>query len=414
MVLTVVSSKFQLRQILFACAALCFIPSGSYAASEFLAIAADGSRGQGSIVEMNEKDGLTIESDRPFRVKNGELVELRRIRSSLPAHPAGPQLLLTCGDRISLDANADARLIGNKLQVPLAFSQEKWAVPLSAIAVFWRTPPQDTIDAEKMRRELASAPRKHDILLLTNGDKIEGYLEGWDATDKEKGLQIEVERQRTSMAPAKLAAVAFSSDDASGATRKAYMKVVLSQGGRLSLTGVTCDGTRLTGTTLFGLGVSIPVDDIAAITVHQERAVYLSDLKPSKVQDNPYLGDKLTVHNDRNALGDELLAGGQCFDKGVGMRSGTKVTYALDGKYKRLEAVVGLDDVSGRRGSVRIRILVDGKEREVQGLDKELKWRPTGVEMAVDLAGVKELTLVVESQTPVQDCVDWGNARLVK
>src|SRR5207253_11457999 len=120
---------------------------------------------------------------------------------------------------------------------------------------------------------------KRDLVLLTNGDRIEGLVESWDETAKE----LKVHGQ-PNIAPSKLAAIAFSTElDDSERMTKPYMKVVVAQGSRLSLTDVACDGNRLTGKTLFGVEVRIPIEEVVELTLLQGPAVYLSDLKPARV-----------------------------------------------------------------------------------------------------------------------------------
>src|SRR5262249_54948274 len=141
-----------------------------------------------------------------------------------------------------------------------------------------------------------------------------------------------------------------------------YMRVALTQGSRLTLTGVSCDGKRLMGHTPYGIEVRIALDDIASVLVFSDRVAYLSDVKPAKVELTSYLpGESSSVRNDRSAAGNSLMLGGQAYDKGLGTPSGTRITYPLDGKYARFEAIVGLDDRTGKKGSVRVRIVVDGK-----------------------------------------------------
>ena len=83
--------------------------------------------------------------------------------------------------------------------------------------------------------------------------------------------------------------------------------------------------------------------------------------------------------------------------------------------YQRFEALVGLDDQTGQGGSVRIKVLVDGKPQEL-GWDKELTSRDQPLPIRVGVAGAKELTLVVEfgERGSVNDHVNWADARLVK
>jgi hypothetical protein len=82
---------------------------------------------------------------------------------------------------------------------------------------------------------------------------------------------------------------------------------------------------------------------------------------------------------------------------------------------RRFEAWVGLDDRSGRGGSVRVRLLADGKPLDV-GAGHERTAADEPLAVRADVAGVKELTLEVDfgKNGPVDGCVDWVNARFVK
>jgi hypothetical protein len=103
------------------------------------------------------------------------------------------------------------------------------------------------------------------------------------------------------------------------------------------------------------------------------------------------------------------------FDKGLGTHPRTTLTYALDGKFKRFEAVVGLDPATGRRGVVDVRVRVDDKEvtpAGLIGLTAAARGRP----VRVDLTGAKRLTLVVDfgPAGDVQADVNWADARVVE
>src|SRR5436305_8420325 len=97
------------------------------------------------------------------------------------------------------------------------------------------------------------------------------------------------------------------------------------------------------------------------------------------------------------------------------MHSASRVTYAVPAGCRRFAALVGLDDHTGRRGSVRVRVLVDGKEREL-GLKGELTHRNGPLAVRVDVEGAKELTLAVDfgAGGDIGDHVNWVDARLVK
>src|SRR5947209_2433060 len=63
----------------------------------------------------------------------------------------------------------------------------------------------------------------------------------------------------------------------------------------------------------------------------------------------------------RSVAGGDLRLGGGTYDKGSGMHSRSRATYAVPAGATRFEAVVGLDEVSGRSGGVQIQLLADGK-----------------------------------------------------
>ena len=76
---------------------------------------------------------------------------------------------------------------------------------------------------------------------------------------------------------------------------------------------------------------------------------------------------------------------------------------------------MGIDDYAGPGGSCRVKVLVDGKPRDL-GKDGELSAHDGPLSVQVDVKGAKELTLVVEfgRRGGMAADVDWVDARLVK
>jgi hypothetical protein len=163
--------------------------------------------------------------------------------------------------------------------------------------------------------------------------------------------------------------------------------------------------------------VRVPLEEVIALYVQQGKAVYLSDQKPKQYEHKPYLPGAMhwPYAANRSVAGRDLRAGGSTHDCGVGMHSACQLTYDLGGGYQRFEALVGLDERTGAKGSVRVRVLVDGKPQDL-GEGRELTARDGVLPVRVNVAGAKELTLVVEFGRggDVQDHVNWLDARLVK
>ena len=77
-------------------------------------------------------------------------------------------------------------------------------------------------------------------------------------------------------------------------------------------------------------------------------------------------------------------------------------------------ATVGLDRISGRKGVVDVRVLLDGKEQVIAGL-KGLT-ADVAVEVRLDVTGAKLLTLIVDfgAGGDIGDDVNWIGAKLAE
>ncbi len=86
-----------------------------------------------------------------------------------------------------------------------------------------------------------------------------------------------------------------------------------------------------------------------------------------------------------------------------------RVTYRLDGKFARFEAVVGLDPAVGRKGRARLALIVDGKRHPLAD-GKELTADDAPLVVRQDVHGARMLSLVVDNGSfgDVQTRVNWG------
>jgi hypothetical protein len=152
-------------------------------------------------------------------------------------------------------------------------------------------------------------------------------------------------------------------------------------------------------------------EDLVFLQVLGGRAVYLSDL-PATYKHVPYLDLPWPYHTDRNVLAGRLRADGEVYLKGLGVHTASRLSYALDGKYRRLEAGLAIDDAAEGGGSARFRVFVDGKEQFAS--DTQRGGQPPTA-MTVSVEGAKRLDLVVDfaDRGPVLDRADWLDARLV-
>jgi hypothetical protein len=361
-------------------------------------------------VRLGEGDGTPVAGD--------DVLTVRRADVPLPPFPAEEHLLLANGDRLPYKSQS-LRLVGEKFQFRHAHlsAVQEASLPLAAVSLLWRMAPERTLDAQRLRRRLTIGTRTRDTVCLRNGDVVAGVLNALDG----KKVEMEVDRKRVTLNFPQVAYIAFNTELADSLRPEGvYARLILTgtepgQGGRLSLTSAAVDGVTLTGTTVFGARLSVPLAEVAALDLYQGRTVYLSDLKPSRYEYHSYLDEKWPFVVDGNVAEHDLLLGGSTYDKGIGLHSHSRLTYRLAGGYRRFEALVGLDDKDGRRGSVRIRLWADGRPLDL-GSDREVTAESGPLPVGVRIDGVRELTLEVEFGRggDVQDVVDWIDARLIR
>jgi hypothetical protein len=337
-----------------------------------------------------------------------DLVSLRRIGAPPPEFPSREQVIFANGDR--LPGNI-LKLEGERLH--FRFRGEETALPLSALSVLWLAPPEGGEEPERLRQRLTHESRPRDVLYLRNGDTIEGVVTGLD----DRAVRLEANRKTLTIERTKAAVIALNTELASLLRPKtSYARVVLADGTRLALaTAEMAEGKPISATTLFKTSVSFPLADLYALTILNGPAVPLAELKPKKYEHTPFLGDSWPYTLDSSVDRRDLRLAGGTYESGLGLHSESRLTYDFPaGRYRRFEALVGLDDRTGRTGIVRLRVLVDGKPAEIDG-PAELTHRSGPIPVRVDLTGAKELTLVVEfgERGSVQDHVNWADARLI-
>lgn len=378
--------------------------------------ASNGEPVSGSISAIIAGFGVTFGGGTPA-VPAGDLLTLARSDKPRPAYPAGPQVILANGDRLAGTLSG-----GNGLSLTLkatAGNGQSVSLPLTAVSAVWLVPPPADTPADVAKYPWLETGKKQDVLLLRNGDALRGRLESVGIDAATVRFMPDGEKTAKPYDTANLAAVLFDPSLARVRPPKgASARVVTADGSRISFATLLSNAEVVTGTTLTGAKFGLPLYEVIAVDIRGGKAVELADLKPTAAKEEGFNGTVWPMTANRSVRGNpiKLLSGRgeEVFDAGLGVHSRSTLTYPLAGKYKRFEAVVGLDAATGKRGAVNVRVLVDGKEAKLDEL--------SGLTLAgtkairVDVAKAKELTLIVDYGPggDVQDDVNWANARLVE
>jgi hypothetical protein len=289
--------------------------------------------------------------------------------------------------------------------------------PLDCVAGILLRPPPDALRRDEWVKAVLAPPAtgtpQNDRVILENGDILSGTVKSISRSQIDflsAGSSFKLETGR-------VAAVAFNPALASRVPAKGLRAIVgLVDGSRLLATSLTVsdEGARIV--TAQGTW-TVPRENLVFLQVLGGNAVYLSDQKPSDYRHIPFLSVSWDYRLDRNAEGTHLRSGGRVYFKGIGMHSTSRLTFDLDGPYRRLDAIAALDDRVGRRGSVAFRVFADGREAFKSEIVRgSVAPGKSGLPVSVDLRGAQRVSLVVDfaEQGDVLDHADWLDVRLVK
>jgi NPCBM/NEW2 domain-containing protein len=158
--------------------------------------------------------------------------------------------------------------------------------------------------------------------------------------------------------------------------------------------------------------VAVPWSAVADVTVRSRRVAYLSDLKPTAVQQRSIAFLDVPWRRDRSVMGRTLTLAGRTFEKGIGVHATSRLTFAAGGKYDELAAEIGIDAETSGNGDCVFSVLADGEtlfSSRVRGADPPQSIR-------LDIGGKQEVVLVVEAGEGLDlaDHADWCDVRLIK
>ena len=341
------------------------------------------------------------------------------IRWGAPAVPAvgSPIVLAADGSVVPLDVTLESPTLKNDKLACDTRRLGRLQLSLSSVRGLVMRPPSQTLDADLLARQIIDAEGNSDQLILDNGDHLSGTI-GELGAEK---LKLDVEGRPLEVAVNNIVAIIFNPALTRAPNQGAPpIWVGLSDGTRLNCSRAASEGTTLRLTTLGGLELKTPLANVVWLQPLSSKVTYLSDLQAAGFKHTPYLSLTWPYYRDRNVLGGQLRSGGRAYLKGLGLHSTSLVSYALPKPFRRLDAELGIDDVSAgaaSRGSVIFRVYVDTGDgqwkRRYESPVIRGGQQPTPI--SVDVAGAKRIGLLVDvaDRGDELDHADWLDVRLV-
>ena len=267
---------------------------------------------------------------------------------------------------------------------------------------------------EEMRKKASQS----DLLVVRKGENLDfvggtiGSVEGAAVTLISRGREVKVPRE-------KIVGVVY-------ATHKLVpgspaCEVTTGNGSRLRAKTIEIQEGQTQVTLTSGMPLQFPVDALKSLDFGLGRIVPL--MKALTRQTLPPGVSEATVAVRNHAYSSSslqkipLLIGGRTYSDGLLIHPQTKLEFTLNRQYRKLRAVVGIDENASERARfepvVQVQILADGQPL----WEQSVRWDAGPVSLDLDLADVKTLEIITSTADgkigPLRH-VDLADAKLIK
>jgi hypothetical protein len=380
------------------------------ASPEMTARTLDGREVVGTITELSSSGAVLKTADKPATIALDQLLSLTP--ASAPRSTGAPlPMRVELVDGSSVPAGEFEVSEG---QVTLTVRDFALVGPSKAISVAYIKPVTEASKegwAKLLEMHKAKA-FKGDVLVISAGDKIdrvEGVLHDTGVKNGTKIINFDRDGDTPITVPfERVAGLIYLnvSDGDSEAVPEPVCIITDADGSKLRLKSISLKEGRLEFETLGGFKGTRPIEQLTHLDFSAGKVAYLGgdhelasdELGPlRKPVFRPLVVDSKPLPSDlewgkprsRNRVlqGDVLTLGGKAYKRGLYLKGGWEVEYALRGRYRRLQALVGVDDK-----------IAYGAELVVEGdgkvLFKETLQKPgSGKPLDLDVSGVRILKI---------------------
>lgn len=370
-------------------------------ATELIVTRLDGSQLSGDLAAWDAtKLTLSSSTDEMVTIAAADLLRMHweqtnvAIEHTLIELVDGTRLPQTAYEVESAQAMVTTTLAEKPLLLPT--KQIRW-VQLAAAAP-WET--------------LAEQVTADDLLMIRKKSGTLDYLNGVLGSISPAQIEFTWDGEAMGVKRSKVAGLAYYHARQSP-TQAPVCWLDLRSGGRLPVAEITFHQERVQVTTISGLALTFPVEEIREADYSQGKLIYLSDLQPTRQQWTPRINLPVAAalirqhglpRRDLSFTGSALTlffpaphsgaAEGQLknYSKGLALRSRTELHYRRPKGMQRFITLAGIDPETANQGSVELEVFADRNliwQGEING-----GRAPTEIEVALGTA--RELRLVVD------------------
>ena len=276
-------------------------------------------------------------------------------------------------------------------------------------------------DRTVIQKQVEQVKRDSDVvadtlIVLRNEEfnAIEGVVKGLNP----KSVQFAIEEQSADVPISKLSAITFfkaGKDDFSDP----LATCVLSDTSRIKLRGFELTPKQLVLTSLTGEKFNVEFNKVVSLEFNTTTTLPLTNLAPSTNDWEPLLAGQTIVGKLRQLRlarinqsfrgqplslkiprpDAEVEAGRtrtveRAYESGLAVQGGGRLAWRLAGDYQSLSGLIGFDPQASEFGRVKVRMLVDGKERYSQELVKKEMTEPQAFE--IDLVDGQRMIIEID------------------
>ncbi len=268
-------------------------------------------------------------------------------------------------------------------------------------------------------KRLLESKTDTDILVLRTDQGLD-YHRGVIHDVTAETVQFELDRERIPVKRSRIFGLVFRRPE--GRNLPASVGVLHDvNGNQWYVQKVVLEGETLRWTSPAGLSGATPLAELVRLDFSEGKIVYLSDLTPQSVRWTPFFGPAETPasqaeffapRKDRALEPRPIQLGGKKYAKGLAIHSRTEMTYRLPRAFRRLQAVVGIDDQIRPAGHVQLVIRGDDKVL----LDETVSGTQPPKPIDLDISGVRRLVILVDfgQDADIGDHLLLGDMKLVQ
>ena len=334
------------------------------------------------------------------------------------------QILLTDGSLLVAEI---ARLADDKLIADGEICG-RVEIPLAKVRGVVLDPPPSVSQRDELWERITASQGVEDRLVLRNGDVLRGVLKKLEPSESTAAtaalaVTFAVEGRDLTIPASKAQAIVFNPALVDTVVKPGfYARMGFRDGSLLHVVQLSSAGPltqlKLASTVSLAFETEFLQTELTLLQPSSDRVVYLSDLEPISYKHIAYLETAWPLGRDRSATGGRLRHGGHLYAKGLGMHSASRVAYRLDGRHRRLQAELALDDSAGLGGNVIFRVfLADAADQWKRAYESPVvRGGDPALPISVDVSQAQALALIVDfaDRGDVLDRAAWLDARLTK